>query len=228
MEINPVVVIATHQRKDITSINIESLSKQTFIPKVVLVVSDATEIEFYKKYNIEIVVMDNMPLGKKWQSGVNKAIQMGANPVIITGSDDILDKRFVERSCVWIERGFHFVGLKSWYVNYQRKLYEFKYMAPLPLGGGRAYSSTFLKQSGDIFDASRNRHMDDHGWNKVKFSNVKRIIFNDPLILSIKGDWPMMNRAEDFFNSKNCQLKGECDISIMQSKFNYDPKTVLH
>lgn len=225
---NPVVVIATHQRKEITSINIESIAKQTLAAKVVIVVSDNSERDYYKKYDVEIVVAHNIPLGNKWQTGVNKAMHIGANPVIITGSDDLLDKRFVERSCIWMDRGFHFVGLKGWYVYNQKKLYEFKYVAPLPLGGGRAYSSEFLKQSGNIFEVSKNRHMDDHGWNKVKFSNVKRIVFNDPLILSIKGDWPMMNKAEDFFTSKNCQLKGECDVSIMQSMFNYDPETVLH
>lgn len=225
---NPIVVIATHQRREITTVNVLTLLLQTVVPKVVLVVSDINELQYYRKVfpEIKVVFAENSPLGKKWQAGVTEAYKIGADPVIITGSDDILERKFVEKACAWMQKGFHFVGVNHWYV-YSDKLYHFEYLSHMPLGGGRCYSLEFLRQfNGDIFE-KKQRHLDDLGWNRVKFTNVKRIVFSDPLILSIKGNWPVMNKAEDFFKSKNCRLKGECDVSIMQENFNYDRQRIL-
>ena len=46
---NPVVLIATHNRIEITSRCIESLMMQSVQPKIVLVVSDQGEWQYYKK-----------------------------------------------------------------------------------------------------------------------------------------------------------------------------------
>lgn len=221
---NPIVVIATHHREGITAINIASLNRQTRHTEIILVVSGANEKTFFtQKYPYLTVIMaPNSPLGTKWQHGVNKAVELGADPLILTGSDDLLDKRFVERACLWMSRGFDFIGIKHWYVYDNKKLYHFKYLASLPLGGGRAYSKRFLSEDKRLFEA-KDRHLDDLGWDKVNYANIKRLIFSDPLILSIKGNWPVMNQAERFFSSKNCQLKCECDLSIMKTEFNYEP-----
>lgn len=222
---NPIVVIATHQREGITCINIASLHKQTIPVKIVLVVSEASERTFFNhKYpDITVVTSPNKPLGNKWQVGVNKAIELGADPLIITGSDDLLDKMFAERACLWMSRNFDFIGLKSWYV-FSDRLYQFKYLAPLPLGAGRVYSKRFLAEDSHLFEP-KDRHLDDLGWNKVKFANIKRLLINDPILLSIKGNWPVMNRAETFFKSKNCEFQKVCDPMVMKTDFNYEYTT---
>jgi len=220
--VTPTVVIATHKRVPITCANIDSLLKQTVVPNIVLVVSKGSEEKLFRENypTIHVIVTENNPLGSKWQAGIDEAFRLGADPVIITGSDDILERRFVERACLWMDRDFDFIGLKQWYVFFEGKLYRFKYNAYMPLGGGRVYSRRFLNQAGPIFDA-RDRHLDDFGWNKVFEANVRRLVWSDPLILSVKGEWDVMNSARAFFGSRNCQCMGEFDRIIMQKEFNY-------
>lgn len=222
---NPSVVIATHQRLEITTRNIETLCLQTLVPTIILVVSDYSEYKYYtrlNKSNLIVGLEGNTPLGKKWQAGVDKAITINADPVIICGSDDILENSYVQRCCNFIESGNDFVGLRSWYIYDTKKLYQFNYHARIPLGGGRAYSKRFLDDIAlEIFDLSSNKHLDDLGYNRVQYANAKKIILNDPAILSIKGDWPVINKFQDFFRSPNCRLVKEVDKQIMLDRFNY-------
>ncbi len=196
---NPVVVIATHNRLNITSANILKLQEQTIVPKIVLVVSDRKEMEYYKAQfqSITIVQFPNEPLGNKWQTGVSVAKTLGANPLIVLGSDDILGLRFVEEACKKIESGIHFIGLKTYWVHEKGKAYLINYQPLQPIGGGRVYSEEMLKRiKYKVFDTSKKRHLDDLGFSFAKSSGLKYELIDsiDTFELhAIKGDWAMMN-----------------------------------
>jgi hypothetical protein len=142
--VNPWVLIATHKRLSITKKNIDCLLKTGV--GIILVVSDADEFKLFRQLYpyINIVHHANYPLGDKWQSGVEIAKHLKADPLIINGSDDILSPKFFSRASELLAEGYHFIGLKSWYVYDLKSVYLFDYMAPLPLGGGRVYSKEFL------------------------------------------------------------------------------------
>lgn len=227
---NPVVLIATHERFWITSKVIQTLGMQTIEPEIVVVSSDPGHAGNYTKLSPKVrsICHLNHPLGNKWQLGVNQARKLNADPLIICGSDDILQNNYVEKCCRIIDKEYDFIGLKSWYVYDLIKLYHFQYLARMPLGGGRAYSKAFLDSiDWRLFDTSKDRHLDDLGWNKVEYNKARKWIINDPLILSIKGNWPVMNHAKDFFRSPNARLLGEKKIEIMKEKFNYAPEGIL-
>lgn len=207
--VNPVVLIATHKRLPITTENLRSLERQTVAPKVVLVVSDDQELNYYRDAFPSVVCfkVDNEPLGAKWQAGVCAVDD--ADPLIITGSDDILGNTFVENACKFMSEGAHFIGLQRFWQHYKRKAYLCDYNPMQPIGGGRVYSKKMLEHlEYKLFDIGADRHLDDFVWNRIRTSGLKvkwcRDVEKDGLeIHAVKGSWPMMNR----FNARHVNIK---------------------
>jgi hypothetical protein len=210
--VNPVVVMATHRRQSITTINIKTLLNQTVRPEIILVVSDAAEVVYYKNVfpSVHTVVGVNEPLGMKWQTGVSHARPFNPNPLIITGSDDILGNTFVANACRMINEKIHFVGLQRWWQHHKGEAYLCDYLAKQPLGGGRIYSQAMLeKLQYKLFDISFDRHLDDYAWLRIHRSRLKMKMCRDVekdglLIHAIKGDWKVMNPFD--LSHKNIRL----------------------
>lgn len=228
---NPTVLIATHQRISITSKCIESLMMQSVQPKIVLVVSDRNEFEVFKKkfYEVDICLTSNYPLGAKWQHGVNHARRLNPNPLIICGSDDILGIDFVENACAIIKSGVDFIGLSRWHVYHNNILYTYDYNASIPLGGGRCYSAKALQELNyKLFDVTRDKHLDDYGWRMVNSSTMPRLIVRDVLqeglnVVSIKGNWQMMNPFNKFEGNRNVTLVSTSrDVNDLKILIDYE------
>lgn len=208
--VNPYVLIATHQRLSITKENVKSILSCGV--GVVLVVSDADEFKVFKQLfpDISIIHHANYPLGLKWQAGVEAARALRADPLIINGSDDLLCQEYFTRVSELLNEGHHFIGLKSWYVyddDKSKNLYKFDYLAPIPLGGGRAYSRELLEKINyKVFDVRKEKHLDDLGFYNVQRTGLKTILLQEPLILSVKGNWRVMNPLNAMFGSKNAIL----------------------
>lgn len=221
--VNPYVLIATHKRLSITKTNIECLLKCEV--KVILVVSDQEEFKLFRHLfpDISIVHHANFPLGDKWQAGVEIARHLKADPLIINGSDDILSPEYFKRVDQLLSEGNHFVALKSWYVYDLKTIYKFDYLAHLPLGGGRAYSLELLKKIDyKVFDTRKEKHLDDLGWHNVYNTKMQVAILPEPLILSVKGNWPCMNPANKMFGSHNAMLRESIyNPQPILEKFNY-------
>lgn len=209
---NPVVVICTHDREDITSLNINTLLNQSVVPKIVLVVSHRNEIINYKvKFpQINIIFHPNTPLGDKWCAGIQLANKLNCDPLIITGSDDILGGHYIKNACELIERGFHFIGLKKYWVHHRKNAFLIDYLASQPLGGGRVYSRKMLEVINfKVFDSLANRKLDDQGFSLVKSSGLQFVIIDSVdkfTIHSVKGNWIMMNLFNvDHHNLRVCK-----------------------
>lgn len=220
-QVQPVVLIATHNRFKITCKNIESLLKQTVVPKIVVVTSDPEEsVYFINAYGIESLVHKNEPLGAKWQSGVRDA-----NPLIIVGSDDILSPTYVEQVCNKIKEGFDFVGTTAWYSydECRNKIYDTVYTnrnQDLPIGSGRAYSSLLLhKMKFRLFDTHLASKLDDFGYSLAVRNRAKCYIIRSPEILAVKGAWQQLNPIHRYLTSKNIQAK-PIDLGVLK-QFDY-------
>lgn len=227
---NPIVLIATHNRIDITSKCIESLMMQSVQPKIVLVVSCRQEANYYGVKYPEVILYGatNYPLGAKWQHGVGKAKELKPDPLIICGSDDILGIGFIENACAIIESGIDFIGLSRWHIYHEDILYTYDYNASVPLGGGRCYSSKILKHINyNLFDTRLDIHLDDYGWKNVNSTVLPKIIIRDVQnegmnIVSIKGNWPMLNPYDKFASHRNVKLLSTSrDVNELKSLINY-------
>jgi len=214
-------IIASHARTAITKKNIEILLSHCL--GVVLILSDESEVSFFNNLPISIILHSNIPLGKKWQAGVNYARILKAEKIMIVGSDDILSKDFLQ-NINSIPRDF--IGLRSWYVFHKQKLYECEYVAQgnLPLGSGRIYTAYLLNQiNWQIFDIGARKLLDDKGWNIAK--NHAFHLITTPEILAVKGDWSVMNPLN--LMHKNIMVKrthlGKEAKNIMKEKFDFVP-----
>lgn len=231
------VLIATHERIEITTKTIELLRLQTVLPKIVLVVSEQHEFDYYsnKFKDIYIHIASNQPLGYKWQSGVDFAKQLDISALVIQGSDDVLSTKFIEQVEFNLKNSIDFIGLQRWWIyNLLNKiLYHFDYTPPkFPLGSARYYSTYMLnKLQWKIFDCSRNSCLDDLGWNQVKLTNnyklIRETFVNKMEILAVKGDWKVMNKIEETLTHPNARLRnqyeGDKALEILKEKFNYEP-----
>jgi hypothetical protein len=220
---NPVIVISTHKRKQITATNIEILLHQVTKQQIIIVVSEADEAEYYYRFGVNVCVHNNEPLGAKWQHGVDYARKLHATHVIITGSDDILCRNFIQRFCT----GEQFCGLQRWFIwePNVNKLYLFNYNAVQCLGGGRVYNAKMLDSyNWQIFKKSANKILDDAGWNCTN-PLTRRIEREEGCILAVKGNWPVMNPVEKTLQSRNATLiskwDGEEARYILDKQFNF-------
>jgi|SRR6185369_1337819 len=234
------VLIATHERIEITTITLQALQQQSILPKVVLVVSKQDEFDYYtRKFPlINVIVSPNKPLGSKWQAGVDFARKLDISALVIQGSDDILCKSFikgVENTKDLVD--FH--GLKEWWIYdpATKELHLFEYTPKdFPLGGGRYYTKELLdKINWKIFDTTRNSCLDDLGWHSAKglgqWSISNECHKTDLQILAIKGNWPVMNPLEQTKKHPNAKLirtiTGSQAQQILKEIYNYDPERVL-
>jgi len=216
---NPVVLIATHERIEITSKNIELLLTQGVT--IILVVSLQGELEYYKKYPITVVLKENRPLGAKWQHGVNVAVKFRPNPLIILGSDDILHPDYFTRlKNVMGVDNYDFFGLTSWYTFdvKEGRVFKCDYTnrnKDFPIGSGKAFSYDLLvKMRFKLFDSTRDRQLDDQSFRIANIQSTKRLIINEPLVLAYKGSWPVMNQVRAYLTSRDIKFQ-KWDKSIL-------------
>lgn len=199
----PAIVIASHRRQEITEKLVRELFSQADI-YVILVVSDLNEYNHFKQINqpnFRIIKFANNPLGAKWQRGVDEARKLNATSVIILGSDDKLNNQFVEQANKYISQGFHFIGLKRYYIIHKGFKYLIDYKPVMPLGGGRVYSAKLLDNIGWKLFVNKDKQLDDYGWERVQKSGARMLLIKDILkaqmiITAMKGDWPMLNKFD--------------------------------
>lgn len=224
---NPVVLIATHHRKEITSRNIELLFTQSRVPEIVLVCSEEDEYYYFQnKYpSVHVLQHKNNPLGEKWGFGARSSASLNPNPLIILGSDDLFGKYFIRNICAEIQKGYDFVGINRWWLHEEGKkeTYLLQYtVSNFPLGGGRAYSKRILeKMRYRIFDEKKDRRLDDFGWIEAKKKGAKSIIISEVEkhglnIVSIKGKWETMNSANTILKARSVQVIGKFDKSKLE------------
>jgi hypothetical protein len=210
------VIIPTHERIEITTINIKLLLKQGF--QIILVVSTHDELRYYSKMKINVIMANNSPLGAKWQAGVNAARKMNLKEIVILGSDDLLSNDFLLKynsDC--------FTGFTKWYIQRGNELYLCQYMISQPLGGGRIYPRAVLDAiNWQIFNINRNKLLDDYGWSMIKRFDKK--IINEPEILAVKGKWKVINPVNLYHeNIKHlATFYGDEAKKICKEKFDYD------
>ena len=200
--------------------NVELLSTQSEKPAIVLVLSEINDFNFANKLkskfdNVFLVLNENYPLGGKWQSGVDFSKKLNVDGVMILGSDDLLSLDYFKNCLLDIDYGrgssgvgVDLVGNRSWFmIDKNLDLYSLSYKKKVEifLGGGKMFSKNFLdKVDWVIFKKYLPRHLDDYGYELVKFNgNSMKLIDRENFILSIKGPWEVMNKSENFISEKS-------------------------
>jgi hypothetical protein len=211
-------VIAFKGRHKMVELNVITLSNQSLIPAIILVCSDVEDSNFAnnlkKTYkNVFVVHEVNYPIGSKWQKGVDFAKKLNVNGLMILGSDDLLSLDYFKNCYSKIDEGLgssgngvDLIGNRNWYIyDFDGNMYYLSYTNEVKifLGGGKMFSKNFLdKVNWVIFKKNYPRHLDDFGYELVRDMEFKidQVDTND-FIMSIKGEWEVMNKAENLINA---------------------------
>jgi len=210
-------------RHEMVRRNIELLSKEKC--QIVIVLSDPEDTAFLSslgRSDLYYTIAKNEPLGHKFQQGVNCCRMLKADPLIITGSDDILSDGFIEKATEHCAHGIDFLCLNHWFIHHPTtgKDYKLRYRMTFPLGGGRAFSKAYLdRHDWKLFDTSMNRRTDDFAWEDARYQD--NIMFNPPdmNILSIKGNWSTLNNLDAILKADSITWDYEKEID---KHFNFD------
>jgi len=223
--INPVVIFPMLGRHKMVKLNIELLLKETCT--VIVGYSNQEDLDFirslgYPAQKVQPVPCPNNPLGLKFQTCVNAAKILHANPLIVTGSDDILSAGFISKACEYVSKGIDFLCLNKWFIHNPKNgtTYSLKYKMTFPLGGGRVFSRDYLyRKDWKLYDTSVDVRTDDYAWNNLMYED--NILFNVEgfNILSIKGNWDTMNSLDRILKADNISWKEEHEIDKF---FNFE------
>lgn len=226
---NPTIVMAMWGRRPLVEINLRLLSTKNC--QLIVVASIHEDFEFLRGLKIpqlHIVPCTNNPLGKKWQAGVDQARTLGANPVIILGSDDFLSDNFIEKASN-LSKYYDFIFFDNWFIHEPKsaKNYVLRYNMmkhdKSPLGSGRVYSHSYLeKRHWQIFDTGIDVKLDDFAWKNVRHED--KILLNPPdmNILAVKGSWEQLNPIDRILSHPTIDWDFEKEID---KHFNF-PKSI--
>lgn len=213
-------VIAFKGRHNIVELNVKTLCKQTLLPAIVLVVSNAEDVQFCEELrkehkNVFFTIHQNYPIGGKWQAGVDYARRLDVKGLMILGSDDLLSLSYFSECYSNIDdgrgssgNGFDLVGNRSWYIyDIDKNLYFLQYTKDVNifLGGGKMFSKNFLdKVDWQIFRKLRPFHLDEFGYDLVKkHGNSMKLVSLNSFILSVKGAWEMINSTSNILKASS-------------------------
>lgn len=208
---NPVVIMAMWGRKGFVEVNLRHLDATVIVASSLQ--DDFDFLRSLRAPNLQIVPTSNYPLGAKWQSAVEAARIIGADPLITLGSDDFLSAGFVKRAT---ELSHHndFIFFDKWFIfdRESRKYYSLDYQMDKfgkpPLGSGRVFSRRFLEaHSWNLFDTSMNSRLDDFAWDNHHHQD--RLLKNPDgmALLAVKGKHESMNSLNSILSSESIQWK---------------------
>jgi len=106
----------------------------------------------------------NKPLGKKFNAGIRKALEMGADYVLIMGSDQFADVSMLDKYIELMEEDVPYAGVLDTYVlDGTRALYWKGYSDErkgMPVGPGRLIRRDVIESIGDLYANGLSRNLD--------------------------------------------------------------------
>jgi hypothetical protein len=197
---------------------------------VFLAVSDRKEMELIKSQcqEVNITVVQNNPLGRKWQSAVDLARKHGAETIITCGSDDVLSNNYGSIAMQLVDQ-YDFIGLNHWHVTdgSNHYLMSYRFLKGFPAGSGRIFSKRCLDTIGwNLFDTRANRLLDDQAMNLIYRYGMDMLIDqvstpNWLNVLAIKGNWQCLNPLSKFLIAPTieCEKLKELPVCFPMLKF---------
>ena len=201
------IVIASDGRMNIV---LQNLAHLTTMGEVFMTVSRREEQETirtkFREVNVEVV--PNIPLGRKWQMALDMARKKNPEIVVICGSDDILCNEYIANACKFLDKGFHFIGTSAWFMTDGKTHYSTKYkvMREFPAGSGRVMTHKCLEMiNWNVFDTTANRRLDDKLLSMISTRGIKKYVSQEPEkdglnVLALKGQWIQLNPINKFLN----------------------------
>ena len=123
-----IVYIPIWGRHNILELCVNSIKSQTEECLILGVCSNDEDVVFTKSLGINTIMSINLPLGIKYQLGMDYCKLFYPKNVIIVGSDDTISKNYVKNINKYINK-YDVVGLKNWKIKEipDNDIYNLKY-----------------------------------------------------------------------------------------------------
>jgi len=208
-----VCVMPIYKRPEITRLSVECLQQQT-VPffKIVLVGSSDIDRMVAKKCNTEYVHYSNEYLSRKCQAGLIYAKKYDPYAVVFGGSDDLIYPAWNEtllREC----EGYDLLGARELLMldytgSHTGPLYRLKYKTSQNFfGPGTSFTREYLdKVNWEAYNIVESRQCDG-GAQKIAANANARTKTIRGLILSVKGDWDMIDSLDHLKAARSIVLQ---------------------
>lgn len=184
------ILTALWKRPEISEISLRNNSRLDSIISV-LSRDDCNFIENYRnasKYG-EVCVINNYPLGRKFNFGLKKALELEWDNLIVVGSDDLISPKAFEKyddSDVQGFSGFHIWDTKTGRLKWNSG------NGFQAIGAGRRFKRDVLERlSWDLWDNNINRGLDTSSVKTLGYHRIEERIIDSkgkPYIVDMKSD----------------------------------------
>ena len=145
-----VMVTCVYGRHELLKIFLDYTLKLP-IHKIVAVYSESKDKKILDQYpNVDAIYHINLPLSRKWNCAVISCKKHNPDAIIITGSDDLLSRNYINYCKHKIDSGYYLIGTKCWTNLFIGNGYSYLCKAHYPgnstntLGLGRCISKNLL------------------------------------------------------------------------------------
>lgn len=186
-----IILSAMHGRHNVVSYCLNKIP----INDVVMVFTTTEDKIFLRKQNIlKTVYANNNPLSYKWNTGVLALKNIDFDVVILLGSDDYIDEKFITYVVDNIQ-GYDMICFKDIYFENNKDIYYWSgYMKQRkgePIGAGKTYTKEFLERINyNLFNVAKNKSLDGISWNVCKNAKAKILLSsikdNDLMLCDVK------------------------------------------
>lgn len=186
------------------------LDKMPFIDKIMIYSTDEDGVFLSDQDVVASGQYRNDPLSIKWNAAVMSLEDVEFDAVILLGSDDYVDERFVQFVSDNID-GHDMIAFTDLYFESDGHLYYWGGYEDgrkgEPAGAGKVYTKAFLERiKYNLFHEARNRGLDGVSWRRCKAANAKMLITsvreNDLFLCDVKDGQGMT----DIKNLNNLHL----------------------
>ena len=190
------VFLAVWKRPEITEICFLGLNRLRKHPdydiNVLAVISEESMIPLCEKYDVNWVMHENLPLGRKKNYGLKESLRFDWEYLIEIGSDDILKDEFLslypfDRDVLTLH---DFIQIDTRTNECRRQTCRHAYF-----GAGRSISRKAIERVKELWNDYLNEGLDNFSTARLSRYGFmeKRIKSSEPVIVSLKGSvniWP--------------------------------------
>jgi hypothetical protein len=186
-----IILSAMHGRHKVVSYCLDKIPTTD----VVMVFTTTEDKIFLRSQKIlKSVYARNEPLSYKWEIGISALKDIDFDVVILLGSDDYIDEKFINYVVDNI-KGYDMLCFKDIYFENNGEMYYWSgyenERKGEPIGAGKAYTKEFLERINySLFNVAKNKSLDSLSWRicknakaKILLSSVKE---NDLMLCDVK------------------------------------------
>lgn len=206
---------------------IRTIKKKGYEIVVFAVISEEEMIPLCEKYGVEYVMTENLPLGRKHNTGLEAALKLDWEYCLNFGSDDLVSSKLFDIYDPYFQSGEDFFGLNDvWFYdvysgNLSHYFYQKTYAA---FGAGRVVSRRMIekiKGKGRLvfWEDEKNKGLDSSSREIAVRNGYENLIIrtDEPVIVDVKTDVNIWGYDNYRGNEKNFEeLRGFFNKKILK------------